>query len=70
MLLSTYLLAGAGCDDQLADELATLSGNYIGDVASTVAVHWWEDALGIEATHSETGDTHEHEATPLHDHEH
>jgi hypothetical protein len=70
MLFGTCLLAGTGCDDRLAAELATLSGNYIGDVTSTVVVHWWEDALGIETADNEASDEHEHESAALHDHEH
>ena len=70
MLLGACLLGGSGCDDQLADELASLSGNYLGDLASTVVVHWWEDTVGLETTDSEPTDDHDHESSALHDHEH
>jgi hypothetical protein len=69
-LLVACLLAGFGCDEQLASELVILSGGYLGDVVSSVVIHSLENALELEAADTETGDEHEHDATALHDHEH
>jgi len=71
-LIVGCLLTGIGCDEQLASELVTLSGGYLGDVLSAAVIHGLEDALDLEAADSETGDEHEHEhdVGALHDHEH
>jgi organic radical activating enzyme len=62
------LLACAGCDEDIAGEVATLSGGYVGDVVSVLATRCLQDALGVEAADSESADEHTSEA--LHDHEH
>ena len=72
MLLGACVLAGAGCDEQVAGELVTLSGSYLGDVVSAVVTHCLQGALGIEAAAEGAGDSHdqEEETAALHDHEH
>ena len=68
MLLCSFLPASLGCNRDVAGELATLSGAYLGDVVSTIVTSYLHDALGIE----DGGSTyeHSHDAEPLHDHEH
>jgi hypothetical protein len=68
--LVACLLTGVGCDEQLAGELVTLSGGYLGDVVSTVVIHGLEDALNLEAADSDSGGADEHDSSALHDHEH
>jgi hypothetical protein len=70
ILLGACLLAGSGCDQQVTGQLVTLSGSYLGDVVSVVVTHCLQDALGITAADSQTGDAHEHDTGALHDHEH
>ena len=71
-LLGGSLVGGAGCDQHVADQLATLSGNYVGDVVSTVVTHYLQGALGVENAADALADSHDHEhdTGALHDHEH
>jgi len=74
-VLLCILLSGlAGCNHEVAGEVATLSGAYLDDVVSTLATSYLRDTLGIEAGGSVAEHTHDdehsHEAGPLHDHEH
>ena len=68
LLLGGLLPATLGCDRDVAGEVATLSGAYLGDVVSALATSCLHDALGIED--GGAAGEHSHEAEPLHDHEH
>ena len=70
-LLGVLALGAAGCDREVAGELAMLSGAYLGDMVTALATGYMRDAWGIEdgSAHDEH-DGHSHEAAPLHDHEH
>jgi hypothetical protein len=68
LLLGACLLAGPGCEEQLAGELVTLSADYLGDVVSATVASCLESALGIDAATAE--EDHAHDAGALHDHEH
>ena len=75
LALSGVLALGtAGCDREVAGELATLSGVYLGDMVTALATGCMRDDWGIEdgGAHDEhtEHDGHSHEAAPLHDHEH
>lgn len=74
LLLCGLLPTALGCDRDVAGEVVTLSGAYLGDVITVLATGYLHDALGIEAGGSADGHTHDdehsHEAEPLHDHEH
>jgi hypothetical protein len=72
ILLGACLLAGAGCDEYVAGELATLSGSYVGDVVSVVVTYCVQDAMGIEPAGNGQADEgeHAHDTSALHDHEH
>jgi hypothetical protein len=73
VLLAGMLISGtAGCDQELAGELATLTGAYVGDVVAVSTTEYLLDALGVEhedGTH-EHEDGHSHDTEPLHEHEH
>ena len=72
--LYVSVLGGAGCTGEVAGQLATLSGAYLGDVVTVVVTGCLQDALGIEADGSTEDhaheDEHSHDAEPLHEHEH
>jgi hypothetical protein len=72
MLLSACLLGGAGCDEHVTGQLATLTSSYLGDAVSVVVTHYFQEALGVENAEGDAVDQHEHEndAGALHDHEH
>lgn len=71
-LVSGCLLAGTGCNEQVAGQWVTLTGNYLGDVVSALATHCFQNALGIEGSSGQSADEHEHEhdGGALHDHQH
>jgi len=71
MLLSACLLGGAGCDEHVTGQLASLTGSYLGDVVSAVVTDCLQEALGVESAAGDAADQHEHAAAAaLHDHEH
>ena len=72
VLLAVLALTVGGCDDDIAADLADLSGAYMGDVVTMAVTAYLYDALGVEdgGSHDEHADEHDHEAEPLHDHEH
>jgi len=63
-----FLFATAGCEREVAAELAAISGSCLGDVVAVAVTSYLQDALGVEAPDDE--DTHSHDAEPMHDHEH
>ena len=73
-LLCGLVSGVAGCNHELAAQVATWSSAYLGDVVTVLANSYLHDALGIEAAGSADehahGDEHSHDADPLHDHEH
>jgi hypothetical protein len=72
--LAALALAFGGCDEDIAADLADLSGAFMGEVVSVTVTACLYDALGIEdaAAHDEHAaeEAHAHNAQPLHDHEH
>lgn len=48
VLLGAGALGVAGCDDSVADDLAALSADYVGQVASVVTTHYLQLALNID----------------------
>ena len=66
LLLGGGLLVGAGCDQHVAGEMATLSGSYLGNVVTVVVTRYLQTALGLDAA----ADAPAHSEEPLHDHEH
>lgn len=78
LLSGCILVASTACNVEVARELVTLSGGYIGDVASVVATQWFADLVGVELesdahVHEEEDSedhVHSHDAEPLHNHEH
>ena len=66
VLLVGWLLAGAGCNPDVAGAVVTATGDYLGAVVSVVVSDYLQDALdrGVLA------DGNEHAAPPLHDYEH
>ena len=78
LLSGCMLAASTACDIDVARELVTLSGAYVGDVASLVATQCFADLVGVEIesvthVHEDTesdGHEHAHDTGPLHDHEH
>ena len=77
VLLGGLPMATTGCDRELAGEIATLTGTFLGDVAAITTTSYLLDAIGIEENpdvsgHEHEGEDHEHShsAEPLHDHEH
>ena len=74
VLVCLLLPSSAGCDLELAGEVATISGSYVGDVVTVLVTGYLYDLLGIEGdatadAHSNE-DGHSHDAEPLHEHEH
>ena len=74
LFVGGFLPGVAGCDREVAGQVATFSGAYVGDVVTVAVTGYLYDALGIEDSgsldeHSDEGE-HSHEAEPLHDHEH
>ena len=69
VVLPCGLLFGTvGCDREVADEVAMVSGAYLGEVVSVLATAYLLEAFGAE-----TADSHDelaHDTEPLHDHEH
>ena len=68
VLLCSLLFVAGGCDREVAGQVATLSGAYLGDVVAALATGGLHDALGVED--GAANDEHSHDAVPLHDHEH
>jgi hypothetical protein len=64
----SLLFGTAGCEREVADELVTVSGAYLGEMVSVVATAFLHEAFGAESAdaHDEAG----HDTEPLHDHEH
>ena len=74
MALLCLSVAGASaCTREAAAQIAALSGSYLGDVVATWSTAALLDAWGLESdgTYGESGsDAHNHDAEPLHEHEH
>ncbi len=73
MLLCGVLSGCVGCNGDVAGEVVTLSGVYLGDVVTATVTGYLHDPLGTEgsgSTAEHSDDEHSHEAGPLHDHEH
>ena len=68
VVLCSLLFVAGGCDHEETGQIATLSGAYIGDVATALATGYLHDALGVED--GDVNDGHTHDAGALHDHEH
>jgi len=64
----------AGCNHEVAGQVATLSSAYLGEVVTVVTTSYLHDLGGIEAAEAAgehtNGDEHSHNADPLHEHEH
>jgi hypothetical protein len=71
-LLGVLLSTGSGCDQELTDQVAALTGSYAGDVVSVFVAQCIRSTLAIETDSlDEAHDhTHSHDSEPLHDHEH
>lgn len=75
MLLAGLSLPSVGCDRELAAQVASLSGAYIGDVVAVAATRFLQTVWGVEnanAGHVYEDDEHSHErdVEPLHEHDH
>ncbi len=74
VVVCILMLGAGGCDQDVAGELATLSGAYLGDVVAVVVTASLSGALDVDggASPDEHADAeeHSHDAEPLHDHEH
>ena len=74
VLLCALLPGAAGCDPELAGEVATVSAAYLGELVTVLTSGLLHEALGLEDSASSTDHAHEdehtHDAAPLHDHEH
>ena len=74
VLLCALLPGAAGCDRELAGEVATVSAAYFGELVTVLASGLLHEALGVEDSASSAEHAHEdehtHDAEPLHDHEH
>ncbi len=66
VVIGCLLLAATGCDQDVLDEIAAISGTYVGDVVTAVVTRCLQDAWGIVV---EDDENHE-AADPLHDHVH
>ena len=74
VLVMCLSVAGAlGCTREAAAQIAALSGSYLGDVVATWSTASLLEAWGLESdgAHGDAGsDAHNHDAGPLHEHEH
>lgn len=70
VLLGGSLVGGVGCDQDVAGQLATLYGDYVGNAASVVVSHYLQSALGVESAADTHADEHSHGTGALHEHEH
>ena len=74
VLVCCLMLGVTGCEQDVAGELAALSGVYLGDVVTVAVTDCLYGALGVEGGASldehAHEDEHSHDAGPLHDHEH
>ena len=68
VLLCSLMFGTVGCDQKVADEVATVSGAYLGEMLSVVATAYLLEAFGAES--AESHDELAHDTEPLHDHEH
>ena len=74
MLLYGLASGIAGCDRDVAGQVAALSSAYLGDVVNTVVAAYLYGRLDLE--NGVSGDLHahdsehSHDAEPMHDHEH
>ncbi|UCG15095.1 MAG: hypothetical protein JSV19_07330 [Phycisphaerales bacterium] len=67
VVLSGLLFGTAGCDREMADEVAIVSGAYLGEMVSLLATAYLEEAFGAEST--DDHDELSHDTGPLNDHE-
>jgi hypothetical protein len=71
MLLAGLSLSSVGCDQELAAQMVSLSGTYVGDVVAAAATHLLQTAWGIDGGgEGAAGEGDDHDAQPLHEHEH
>jgi hypothetical protein len=73
LLLTGLSLPSVGCDQELAGQVASLSGGFLGDVVAVAATRYLEMAWGVEVAggaHEAEEESHDHDAEALHDHEH
>ena len=72
-LLCLSVAGASACTPEAAAQIAVLSGSYLGDVVATWSTAALLDAWGLESDgmHGDSGsDAHNHDAEPLHEHEH
>ena len=62
----------AGCNVDVAGELAAASGSYLGEVVTVIATNSLQQAWGVggDSAEEEESDEHSHDEEALHDHEH
>ena len=83
VLLSCFSFAAVGCDEDIASQMAAITGTYLGDSIASVGRYFGDmvsvlvaghlrAALGLDVSGVADGneDGHTHESGPLHDYEH
>ena len=68
VLLGGVSFGAAGCDQEMAGAIVTSTGTFAGDLVTILTTGYLQQAVGLEAAH--TDEEHSHASAPLHDHEH